>query len=95
MDFNRNQFFMAGVLLLLLGLQFRMVDTFTLNEKTTRFLANRLPDSEKGALAAFLPAAGPIPRKVVRPPDWLGYAMLSIGSVVVLHSLAMPKPGGG
>ena len=38
MDFNRNQLFLVGLLLLLFGLQFRLVETFTLNQPTTRFL---------------------------------------------------------
>jgi len=44
-EFNRNQFFAVGLIVLLLGLQFRMFESFTLNEKTTQFLASRLSDS--------------------------------------------------
>ena len=95
MELNRNQFFMAGLVLLFLGIQFRLVGSFTLNEKTTRFIVNRIQD--KGAtsnpVAALTPSTA-LPRKVIHPPQWLGYALLSIGSVLVLHSLAMPKPGG-
>jgi hypothetical protein len=32
------------------------------------------------------------PRKVLQPPEWLGWAIISVGAVFVLHSLAMPKP---
>jgi hypothetical protein len=32
-------------------------------------------------------------RKRIRPPRWLHYALLSIGGVLMLHSLAMKKPG--
>ena len=31
MDFNRNHYFIAGILLLLAGLQFRYVTSFELN----------------------------------------------------------------
>jgi hypothetical protein len=34
-----------------------------------------------------------MPRKVIEPPSWLGWAVLSVGAVVTLHSLAMKKPG--
>lgn len=96
MELNRNQFFLVGVLLVLLGIQFRSVENFTLNEKTTRFLATRFQDSSgSGGLATTLPTAGSMPRKVVPVPPWLGFALLSVGTVLVLHSLAMPKPGGG
>src|SRR5262245_48695693 len=37
-ELNRNQFFMAGVFLVLLGVQFRLLDSVTLNEKATEFL---------------------------------------------------------
>jgi hypothetical protein len=95
MELNRNQFFLAGLVLLFLGIQFRMMDSFTLNEKTTRFLASRMQDRGAVPTVALVGDGGSIGRKVVQPPQWLGYALLSIGSVLVLHSLAMPKPGGG
>jgi len=90
MDLNRNQFFTIGLVLLFLGIQFRMLDSFTLNADATRFVATRLQSS--GSSVAPIRSANAL--HVVRPPQWLGYAMLSIGSVLVLHSLAMSKPGG-
>jgi hypothetical protein len=94
MELNRNQFFMAGLVLLFLGIQFRLIDSFTLNEKATRFLAARMQD-KSSAPTTILGSAAPMPHKVLQPPTWVGYALLSVGSVLILHSLAMPKPGGG
>ena len=96
MELNRNHWFLIGLLLLFLGIQFRAVDTFVLNEKASRFLAERVRPavSNTNGLTNFLASAGPIPRKSVQPPPWLGFALISIGSVLVLHSLAMKKPGG-
>jgi hypothetical protein len=93
MELNRNQFFMAGLVVLFLGIQFRVINSLTLNEKTTRFLVSRMQDKSATPVAAL---AGPsaTARKVIQPPQWLGYALLSVGSVLILHSLAMPKPGG-
>ena len=31
--------------------------------------------------------------ELVVPPEWLGWATVSVGSVLILHSLAMPRPG--
>ena len=31
--------------------------------------------------------------RVVHPPEWIGWMLLSLGSVLILHSLAMPKSG--
>ena len=94
MEMNRNQFFMFGVVLLLVGIQFRSIDSFVLNEKTTRFLADQSQSSGEFAMRDLVPAAVPMPRKVVRPPQWLGYSMISIGSVLILHAFGMKKPGG-
>jgi hypothetical protein len=30
----------------------------------------------------------------VKPPEWLGWCLMSVGAVLALHSLSMPKPGG-
>jgi hypothetical protein len=94
-EINRNQYFLIGLIVLFLGLQFRVVETYVLNEKTSTFLAQRLKlvassDSSEG----FLPAAGPAPLRTVAPPTWLGYAFISVSAVLILHSLAMRKPGG-
>ena len=36
MDINRNQYFMVGLVLLLLGLQLRLVDSYTLTPELTK-----------------------------------------------------------
>lgn len=95
MEINRNQWFMVGVIVLALGLQFRLVDSYTLNQRTTQFLAEQAGKPHEKTyfgLQQMLPSAGPQVRKVVRPPDWLGWALVSAGAVLVLHSLAMPRP---
>jgi hypothetical protein len=89
-ELNRNQFFMAGVFLMLLGVQFRLLDSVTLNEKATEFLANHTSAS---ASISFIPSAA-MPKKTLHPPQALGWALMSIGAVCILHSLAMKKPGG-
>ncbi len=97
MDINRNQYFMAGLLALFLGVQFRFVDSYVLTEDATRFLAQRSGKSvASGAtqMNQLFPAAGPTIRKVVRPPDWIGWALISFGSVLILHSLSMKRPDG-
>ncbi len=96
MEFNRNHFFALGLVLLLVGVQLRNVESYTLNERTSKFLSERLSgagDSDSG-VRPLLASIGPSPRHTVRPPSWLGFALISVGSVLVLHSLAMKKPGG-
>ena len=94
MEFNRNQFFLTGVFFLLLGIQFRMVDSITLNDKTSKFLAARAASTTTNTLANIVSPGG-VPKQVLRPPQWLGWALISVGAVCILHSLGMKKPGGG
>jgi hypothetical protein len=35
----------------------------------------------------------PVVKRNVRPPDWLGWSLLSLAAVLILHSWAMKKPG--
>ncbi len=94
MELNRNQYFFVGIVLLLMGLQFRMVSSFTLTAEATRFLAERTQSSASdGALLAFSSNLGAGPQKVIQPPQSLGWCLMSCGGVLVLHSLAMRKPG--
>ncbi len=97
MDLNRNQFFMIGMLLVLMGAQLRAVQAFVLNEKATQFLAKRLPEKQVNPYERaqiYFAAQGPSPLRRVEPPKWIGYSLLSVGAVLTLHALSMKKPGG-
>ena len=95
MQFTRNRYFMAGMLLVLLGIQFRLVQSFVLNEQTTRTLAKVLKQSpvadNSPSMSSFLMQVYPNPTKNVQPPRWLGLAMVAVGAVVALHAMAMPR----
>jgi hypothetical protein len=91
MEFNRNHYFMLGLVLLFLGIQFRLVEGVVLNEKVSQALAHREAETQRRSILA---AIGPSPHHTVHLPSWLGWALMSTGSVLVLHSLAMKKPGG-
>jgi hypothetical protein len=98
MDLNRNQFFFIGLFLLLVGVQFRYVSQYVLTPETTQFIAERTGKTSattSSALSFFGAATGTSasPKKVLEPPDWLSWCLMSVGAVLVLHSLAMPKPG--
>jgi len=94
MEMNRNRYFLVGVLLILLGTQFRMIDSFVLNEPTTRVLAKMAKRSHPTvdeSFSSFLMQVYPKPTKRVHPPRWLGLAMIAVGSVVSLHAIAIPR----
>ncbi|TWT37723.1 hypothetical protein KOR34_26860 [Posidoniimonas corsicana] len=96
MELNRNQYFFAGILLVLIGMQLRMVSSFVLTPEVTQMLAKPAAVAQGGApptLAISSTAAGITgARKTVKPPEWLGWCLISVGSVLILHSLAMKKP---
>ncbi len=91
MEINRNQYFMIGLVVLFLGIQFRVTDSFTLNDRATQMVAQRMGD---GGSSNILRSVGPAMGRVVQPPDWLGWALMSVGTVLILHSLAMRRPEG-
>jgi hypothetical protein len=95
MDLNRHQFFFIGLMILLIGVQFRYVNAFVLNAETTQFLADRTGQSTPFTASVFAATDGTSagPRKVVEPPEWLSWCLISVGAVLCLHSLAMPRPG--
>ncbi len=94
MEINRNQYFLAGLVFLFLGLQLRMVDSYVLNPKATQALAKQsVENSNAFQQATTMFATKTItPRKVVRPPEWLGWFLCSLGAVLIMHSLAMRRP---
>lgn len=80
---KRHHLLLAGLILFMAGVQFRVVESFTLNERSTRFVATEL-----GGVGQ--PAWPTVPvRKVVEPPRWLGLALMSVGAVLTVKSLAI------
>lgn len=94
MEFDRNRYFMIGMLLFLMGIQFRMVDSFVLNETSTRALAKITKDtqlaSQNFGTDLYL-NVHPKPTKRISPPNWLGWVLLTAGGVIILHALVLPK----
>ena len=93
MELNRNQYFFMGLVVLLIGVQARMVSSYTLTHEATKFLAERSQAGAEATMFAISSDLGAGPQKVIHPPEWLGWCLMSIGSVLILHSLAMKKPG--
>ena len=75
MEFNRNQYFLAGLVIFLLGIQLRMVDTIVLNERTTQFLAQRMQQMKQSNqiastndAATLFASQAPVGRHRMQPP---------------------------
>lgn len=101
MELNRNHYFLVGIVLILLGVQCRYVSAVVLNDKATQFVATKLgkaptPVANRPSLTtSIFAAAPPTSSRTVELPRWLGYSLISVGAILVLHAIAMGKPGGG
>jgi hypothetical protein len=96
MDINRNQYFLAGLVLIFLGIQFQRIDTLVLTPECTRLLGegnNHPAVAASNLLSPLVGTESQIAPKTIRPPEALSWGLLSAGAVLVLHSLAMKKPG--
>ena len=95
MEFNRNQYFMAGLVVFLLGVQLRLVDAFVLNERATQFLAQRMQQikgqqvASAGDAATLLgPSVPPLANIACTAPN--GSATPSSPSAASSSSIASP-----
>jgi hypothetical protein len=96
MDLKRHHFLLIGLLALAIGTEFRLVENFTLNEPAARFLAQKLDRVRAGSPQEMMISATgtPEPYRVISPPRWIGWSLISIGAVLTFQSLAMRKEGG-
>ena len=95
MDISRNQVLLAGLVVLALGVQFLLVDSYLLTPEFTQFLAEKTDHpvaAVNGATAALTTSGKPVAQQTVQPPEWIGWALLSLGSVLILHSMSMRRP---
>ena len=88
-----SRYFMFGVVLALLGAQLRLVDTFVLTPKASQFVESRLrttgPNVDR--YENIYLTSGPVAKKSFTPPRWMGWALLSVGGVLVMHGLTVQR----
>ena len=95
---RRHQWFLGGLLLLFFGIQLRLIDSFVLNEATSKAIANRMkrPVTEQPmGFINWTPDSMGVPemKRTITPPKAIGWIAISAGAVTVLHSLAMRRDG--
>ena len=94
MFLNTKTYFHAGLLVILLGLQLQVIDSFVLSEGATRALA-RVAKTEQVAsranMTSLLMTVHPEPKKKVTPPDWLGLTLVTAGVMMCGHSIAIRR----
>ena len=79
----RSSFFSAGLFVLLCGVSFLFVDKIVLTSQEDPGLTN-------GIRGMFMSVNGNR-QKVVDPPDWAAFSLMSIGSVTILYAIALPR----
>lgn len=84
---NRNHYMALGTVLLLLGLTVFKVETVTLTQDSTRFLAQQMEQPEQ-TLVSTVPV-----KKTIAIPPWPRFLIVSLGAILMLHAIAMQKPG--
>jgi hypothetical protein len=79
----RGTFFSLGLFITLWGVSLLFVDKLVLNVGDDQ----ARPPGFRGSLANNAPQK---PR-VIDPPDWAAFSLLSVGAVTMLYSIALPK----
>ena len=96
MEINRNQYLFVAIFLMLIGMQMRLVSSYVLTQEATQFIAERTMKSPSESAGSFLgsvmTASETVPARVVYPPEWLGFCLLSVGAVLFFHSMTMKRP---
>jgi len=97
MDINRNQYFMIGLVILFVGTEFRMIESVILNQETSQMITDKLDKisftNNTASASMISTGTGLSAHRTVNPPEWIGWAFISVGAVFILHSLAMKRPG--
>ena len=94
MFFNAKNYFLAGLLVLLVGVQLQLIDSFVLSEGTTRALARFSKTDQiasRASVTSLLMTVHPEPKKRVDPPEWLGLTLITSGVVMCGHSIAIRR----
>ncbi len=88
-----NRLFVVGIVLLLMGVQLRMVKSFELNDKASAYISSKLPKKPvpSTTFVSYDPFGDlgrakeePPAIRSVTPPRWLGWSFISIGATLVL-----------
>jgi len=79
----RSVFFSLGLFITLWGVAFLMVDKLVLNTDSD-------PQGQ-GGFRGLLGGASQAKRKVIDPPEWAAFSLMSLGTVTMLYAVALPK----
>jgi len=79
----RAAFFAAGLFVTLWGVSFLFVDRVVLKDLSS--------ESRGGTFRGMFTSMTGQRQKVIDPPDWSAFCMMSVGAVTMLYAFALPK----
>src|SRR5262245_23188642 len=82
----RATFFAVGLFITLWGVGLLFVDKMVLNMKGEAV--------KQSGFRGLFAAVAPEQKKVLDPPDWAAFSLMSVGTVTMLYSVALPKKPG-
>lgn len=85
----RSTFFAIGLFVTLWGLSFLTIDKLVLNRTTETAQTQR--QSGMRGMFGMTTTTNAAQQKVVDPPDWVAFSLMSVGTVTMLYSVALPK----
>ena len=91
-----QRWFVFGFIILALGIQLRYVESFVLTPRASEFIETNIKQAgfeHEDVYDTFLLTAGPSPKKTLTPPRWLGWALMSMGGVMLLHGVTLHRFG--
>jgi hypothetical protein len=86
----RGTFFSVGMFITLWGVSLLFVDKLVLNMPED--VAARTPGF-RGMYQGNQQQLQQQRQKVIDPPDWAAFSLLSVGAVTMLYAIALPKKG--
>ncbi len=81
----RSFFFACGIFVAMWGATFLMVDQMVFSWKVEPII-QRDPD-----FRGFYVTLNENRQRVFNPPQWIAFSLMSIGTVTMLYSMALPK----
>lgn len=82
----RATFFAIGLFIALWGAGFLVVDKLVLSMESE--------SSAQGGFRGLFGGVTPARKKVIDPPDWAAFSLMSVGTVTMLYAVALPKKPG-
>jgi hypothetical protein len=82
----RATFFSIGLFITLWGIGFLVVDKMVLNMRSDA--------AQQSGFRGLFSAVSPERARVIDPPDWAAFSLMSVGTVTMLYSVALPKKPG-